>query len=211
MGAGCHPDRSAGPGNGPDRVARARRRLRTPGPRGARIGLPKPRRPGRGRGWRGWARRFSGLAPGTPIVRVGVIHGPNLGLLGRREPETYGRRSLEEINAALEEVAAELGAELEILQTNHEGEILDWIETMGNRVDGFLVNPAALTHTSVALRDGLLAVDRPFVEVHLSNPKAREPFRHHSYLADVAHGVVFGFGSESYLLGLRGLCAHLHG
>ncbi len=138
-----------------------------------------------------------------------MIHGPNLALLGRREPELYGTRSLEDIDTALTALAEELGAGLEVFQSNHEGRILDWIAAVADRVDGFLVNPAALTHTSVALRDALLAVDRPFVEVHLSNPKAREPFRHHSFLADVATGVVFGFGSESYLLGLRGLYAHL--
>jgi 3-dehydroquinate dehydratase II len=142
-------------------------------------------------------------------VRVGVLHGPNLRLLGRREPGVYGTATLQEIDGALQELARELVAEVEIFQSNHEGAILDWLEEAGPRVDGFLVNPGGLTHTSVALRDGLLAASRPFVEVHLSNPASREAFRHHSFLSDVATGVVFGFGPESYLLGLRGLLARL--
>ena len=142
-------------------------------------------------------------------MKIGVIHGPNLDRLGRREPELYGRMTLDEIDASVADEAQRLGADIEALQSNHEGRLLDAIGSMGDRVDGFLINPAGLTHTSVALRDALLAADRPFVEVHLSNPKAREPFRHHSYLSDIALGVVFGFGPESYLLGLRGLCRHL--
>lgn len=142
-------------------------------------------------------------------MRIGVLHGPNLRLLGRREPGVYGTATLKEIDGALEELARDLLAEVEIFQSNHEGAILDWLEDAGQRVDGFLVNPGGLTHTSVALRDGLLAASRPFVEVHLSNPASREAFRHNSFLSDVAVGVVFGFGPESYLLGLRGLLARL--
>ncbi len=142
-------------------------------------------------------------------TRVAVLHGPNLQLLGRREPELYGSRGLDEVNAELADLAEALGAEVEFYQSNHEGAILDWIDAASGRVQGFLVNPGALTHTSVALRDALLGVDRPFVEVHLSNTQAREPFRHRSLLADRAVGVVYGFGTESYLLGLRGLLAHL--
>ncbi len=142
-------------------------------------------------------------------MRVGVVHGPNLRTLGRREPEIYGSATLQDVEAELRALAAELGAEAEFFQSNHEGEILDWLESAGERVDGFVVNPGALTHTSVALRDGLLATGRPFVEVHLSNPASREPFRHHSFLSDVAAGVVYGFGPGSYLLGLRGLLARL--
>jgi 3-dehydroquinate dehydratase II len=142
-------------------------------------------------------------------VRVGVIHGPNLRLLGRREPEVYGTATLSDVNAALTELAGRLEVELETFQSNHEGEILDHVEDAAGRVDGFVINPGALTHTSVALRDALAGVDRPFVEVHLSNTAAREPFRHHSYLSGVAAGVVYGFGVESYLLGLRGLVARL--
>ncbi len=142
-------------------------------------------------------------------MRVAVVHGPNLQLLGRREPEVYGTRTLDDIGAALSSLAGELGVELEVFRSNHEGEILDFVDASSSRVDGYLVNPGALTHTSVALRDALVGVDRPFVEVHLSNTAAREPFRRHSYLSDVAAGVVFGFGSEGYLLGLRGLVALL--
>lgn len=142
-------------------------------------------------------------------MRVGVLHGPNLGTLGRREPAIYGSTTLEEVDASLRSLAAELGVEVESFQSNHEGELLDWLEGVAARMQGFVVNPGALTHTSVALRDGLLATGRPFVEVHLSNPAGRESFRHHSFLSDVAAGVVYGFGPESYLLGLRGLLARL--
>ncbi|HUG36457.1 MAG TPA: type II 3-dehydroquinate dehydratase [Candidatus Limnocylindrales bacterium] len=142
-------------------------------------------------------------------MRVAVVHGPNLRLLGRREPEVYGRVTLEEIDAALRDEAAGSGVEVEIFQSNHEGEILDFIEDASGRVDGFVVNAGALTHTSIALRDALVGVGRPFVEVHLSNTSAREPFRHTSFLAAVAVGVVYGFGVPSYLLGLRGLLGHL--
>jgi 3-dehydroquinate dehydratase II len=142
-------------------------------------------------------------------VRVAVLHGPNLRLLGRREPEVYGRDSLADVDAAVRGEAASLGVDVEFFQSNHEGALLDFIDEAGARVDGFLVNPGALTHTSIALRDALLGVARPFVEVHLSNTAAREPFRRHSYLSDVAQGVVLGFGVHSYLLGLRGLVARL--
>lgn len=142
-------------------------------------------------------------------LRVGVVHGPNLRLLGRREPEVYGTATLDEIDARIAALAAELGVEIETFQSNHEGELLDHLETAAERVDGFVVNAAALTHTSVALRDALAGVRRPFVEVHLSNTAAREDFRHHSFLAPVAAGVVYGFGVDSYLLGLRGLVARL--
>jgi 3-dehydroquinate dehydratase-2 len=142
-------------------------------------------------------------------VRIGVVSGPNLNLLGRREPAVYGRVTLAGIEARLALVAAELAVELETFQSNGEGELIDFVQRAGERVDGFLVNAGGLTHTSVALRDALLAVGRPFVEVHLSNPAARESFRHSSLLADVAVGVVAGFGAESYVLGLRGLAARL--
>ncbi len=142
-------------------------------------------------------------------MRVGVVHGPNLRLLGRREPEIYGSTTLDEVNAHLTELAAELRVELETFQSNREGEILDHIEEVSGRVDGLLVNAAGLTHTSVALRDALVGVGLPFVEVHLSNTAAREGFRTRSLLAPVAAGVVFGFGAGSYLLGLRGLVDRL--
>jgi 3-dehydroquinate dehydratase II len=142
-------------------------------------------------------------------VKIAVIHGANLRLLGTREPEVYGTDTLEAVNAKLAALAAELGVTLEPFQSNHEGEILDFIETAAKRVDGFLINPGAFTHTSIALLDAFLAVQRPFVEVHLSNLARREAFRHHSYLSGAAAGVVYGFGVQSYLLGLRGLAARL--
>jgi 3-dehydroquinate dehydratase II len=148
-------------------------------------------------------------AGGAPVRRVGVIHGPNLHLLGVREPEVYGATTLEGLNRALNSLASDLGVPLDTIQSNHEGVLVDWITEAAPGVDGFLVNAAGLTHTSVVLRDALLGVGRPFVEVHLSNTSAREPFRHRSLLADRAVGVVYGFGVESYLLGLRGLAAHL--
>ncbi len=142
-------------------------------------------------------------------MNIAVVHGPNLRLLGRREPEVYGSDTLADVNALLADEARGLGVELEFFQSNHEGEILDFLDTASARVEGFLVNPGALTHTSVALRDALTGVGRPFVEVHLSNTAAREPFRRNSFLSDVAAGVVFGFGTQSYVLGLRGLVARL--
>lgn len=142
-------------------------------------------------------------------MRVAVIHGPNLQLLGRREPHVYGTDTLEDVDRALGEVADELGVEVESFQSNHEGAILDFVDEASSRVDGFLLNPGALTHTSVALRDALTGVGRPFVEVHLSNTQAREDFRRRSLLSDVAAGVVYGFGPDSYLLGLRGMVALL--
>ncbi len=142
-------------------------------------------------------------------MRIAVIHGPNLRLLGRREPQVYGSASLESVDAALTTLADELGVELETFQSNHEGEILDFLEGAAERVAGFLVNPGGLTHTSVVLRDALVGVDRPFVEVHISNTASREPFRARSYLSPVAAGVVFGFGTQGYLLGLRGLVRRL--
>lgn len=144
-------------------------------------------------------------------MRIAVVHGPNLRLLGKREPEVYGTATLADIDEALTVLAGELGVEIETFQSNHEGELLDYIEDAGVRASGFVINPGALTHTSVALRDALTGVGRPFVEVHLSNTASREPFRHHSYLSGVAAGVVYGFGVQSYLLGLQGLVARLGG
>lgn len=143
-------------------------------------------------------------------MTVLVLHGPNLNRLGKREPGVYGSTTLAEIDAALTTQAAAAGASLVTFQSNHEGALIDRIHAAGDAgVTGILINPGGLTHTSVALRDALLAVAIPFVEVHLSNVHAREPFRRHSYLSDVAIGVVTGFGAESYALGLRGLLARL--
>lgn len=138
-----------------------------------------------------------------------VLHGPNLDALGSREPAVYGRLTRAEIDRRLEELAATLGCSIEFLQSNHEGVLIDSLYASQPRVDGFLVNPGALTHTSVALRDAVAAIGRPTVEVHLSNTAARESFRHHSLISAVALGVVQGFGAESYLLGLRALVTHL--
>ncbi|HEX6308880.1 MAG TPA: type II 3-dehydroquinate dehydratase [Longimicrobiales bacterium] len=142
-------------------------------------------------------------------MRVAVVSGPNLNLLGSREPEVYGSETLEQIGGRLRRLAAERDVELELFQSNAEGELIDYIQAAAERVDAFLVNAGGLTHTSVSLRDALIGVARPFVEVHLSNPAAREPFRHVSLLADRALGVVVGFGADSYVLGLQGLIARL--
>lgn len=142
-------------------------------------------------------------------MRIAVVHGPNLRLLGMREPDIYGSTTLDDINSSLTELAREIGVELEIFQSNHEGEILDFLEEVRGTVQGVLINPAGLTHTSVSLRDGLLGIGLPVVEVHISNPAAREEFRHRSYVGPIAVGTVAGFGENSYLLGLRGLLARL--
>lgn len=144
-------------------------------------------------------------------MRIGVLNGPNLNLLGRREPRHYGARTLPEIEALLRARANEEGVSLTFFQSNVEGEIVDWVQETAEVVDAWLVNAAALTHTSVALRDAIAASDRPFVEVHLSNVFAREPFRHRSLLADLAIGVITGFRSHSYLLGLEALVRYLRG
>jgi 3-dehydroquinate dehydratase-2 len=138
-----------------------------------------------------------------------ALHGPNLNLLGTREPGLYGSASLEQINAELHLRAAELGATIDCFQSNHEGALVDRIHQARGAVDGILINAGAYTHTSIALRDALLGVAIPYVELHLSNVHAREPFRHGSYLADRAVGVICGFGPGSYRLALEGLVAHL--
>ena len=137
------------------------------------------------------------------------MNGPNLNLLGEREPEIYGRASLAEIERSTKEHARSLGVECTWIQTNHEGELVEAIQGLKGRAHGAVINAAAFTHTSLAVRDALLAVRVPFVEVHLSNIFAREPERRRSLLADLAVGVVTGFGPESYRLGLEGLVKHL--
>jgi 3-dehydroquinate dehydratase-2 len=144
-------------------------------------------------------------------VRIAVLNGPNLNLLGAREPELYGRDTLADVEAAVRAQAAALGVECAWTQTNHEGELVEAIQALRSTVDGALVNAAAFTHTSLAVRDALLAVRVPFVEVHLSNIFGREAERRHSVLADLAVGVVVGFGADSYRLGLDGLVRHLAG
>src|SRR5882724_10943606 len=142
-------------------------------------------------------------------MRIAVLNGPNLNLLGQREPEIYGRVSLAEIESMVREAARAQGAEIEWLQTNHEGALVDAVQGLRGRVDGALINAAALTHSSLALRDALLAVRVPFVELHLSNIFAREPERRHSMIADLALGMVTGFGPQSYLLALQALVGRL--
>lgn len=142
-------------------------------------------------------------------MHIAVLNGPNLNLLGEREPELYGRTTLAEIEAATRERARALGVECSWTQSNHEGELVEAIQALKGRADGAVINAAAFTHTSLAVRDALLAVRIPFVEVHLSNLFAREPERRRSVLADLAVGVVTGFGAESYRLGLEGLVGYL--
>jgi 3-dehydroquinate dehydratase-2 len=142
-------------------------------------------------------------------MRLLLVNGPNLNLLGTREPGLYGARTLPQIEAELADRAAALGAELQCYQSNHEGALVDRIHAAREGTDGILINAGAYTHTSVALRDALLAVAIPFVELHLSNVHAREAFRHHSHLADRAVGVICGFGPASYRLALEGLVGHL--
>ncbi|MFN9548247.1 MAG: type II 3-dehydroquinate dehydratase [Cyanobacteriota bacterium] len=144
-------------------------------------------------------------------MRVLLLNGPNLNLLGLREPGLYGSATLEGIETELERQARALGVTMECFQSNHEGALVDRIQAARGQADGILINAGAFTHTSIALRDALLAVALPFVEVHLSNVHGREAFRHHSFLADKALGVICGFGATSYSLALQGLVAHLGG
>lgn len=138
------------------------------------------------------------------MAKILVIHGPNLNLLGSREVDVYGKTTIDEINGALKKAGKEKGADIEIMQSNHEGEIVDVIgKARQNKINAILINPAAYTHTSVAIRDAIAACGVPAVEVHISNIYAREEFRHTSLIAPVAKGQVSGFGKTSYLLGLE--------
>lgn len=146
----------------------------------------------------------------TDKYRILVINGPNLNLLGKREPTIYGHQTLADISIQLDEQGQQLGVELEHFQSNHEGAIVDRIHQAMGVIDFIIINPGALTHTSVALRDALLGVAIPFIEVHLSNVHAREPFRHHSYLSDQAVGVICGLGSLGYQFALNAAVSQLH-
>jgi len=137
------------------------------------------------------------------MKKVLVIHGPNLQLLGTREPDVYGTFSLEDINGQLHAMAKDMGLGLEILQSNHEGDIVDAIGKASGKFDAIIINPAAYTHTSVALRDAITGTGVPTIEIHLSNIHTREEFRHHSMIAAVCRGQICGFGANSYILGLQ--------
>lgn len=137
-----------------------------------------------------------------------VLNGPNLNMLGTREPATYGHETLADVEALCQRSAAEQGLEVEFRQTNHEGQLIDWIHQARGRCAGILINPGAWTHTSVAIRDALVAAELPVIEVHLSNVHKREEFRHHSFVSGIAVGVLCGFGTHGYRMGLAHF-AHL--
>lgn len=140
-------------------------------------------------------------------MRILVLHGPNLNLLGKREPEIYGHQTLADIDASLRASAKLLAVEIECFQSNHEGELIDRIQAAMGQAEGILINPGGYTHTSVALRDALVASRLPIVEVHLSNVFARESFRQHSYVSPIAVGVISGLGAQGYRFGLEALVA----
>ncbi len=147
--------------------------------------------------------------PGS-AKRVLVLSGPNLNLLGTREPDVYGATTLDDIEQALEALAKQLGATVECRQSNQEGQLIDWLHDARNAFDAVVINPGGLTHTSVSLRDAISAAALPAVEVHISNTQAREPFRHASVTAAVCVGTVSGFGKDSYTLGLRAIVDYLN-
>jgi 3-dehydroquinate dehydratase-2 len=145
----------------------------------------------------------------SKLARILVLHGPNLNLLGQREPEVYGRKTLAQIDADLATRAKELDVEIECFQSNHEGELVDRVQQAMGNAGGILINPAGFTHSSVALRDALAAVALPVIEVHLSNVYARESFRQHSFVSPIAMGVISGLGAHGYLLALEAMAIHL--
>lgn len=138
-------------------------------------------------------------------LKVLVIHGPNLNMLGKREPEIYGKRTLDEINAGLENLGKKLGLVVETFQSNHEGAIVEKIQEASATQKGIIINPAAYTHTSIAIRDALLAIDIPIIEIHISNIYKREPFRHKSLISDVATAQITGLGIKGYDVALNAL------
>jgi len=140
------------------------------------------------------------------MKKIVVLHGPNLNRLGTREPSVYGSTTLAQLDASLQKKAADAHIKLTCVQSNHEGALIEAIHQAGdNKVNYLIINPAAFTHTSIALRDALIAVSIPFIEVHISNIYAREAFRHHSYLSDIAQGVISGLGVNGYLLALQAI------
>lgn len=143
-------------------------------------------------------------------MKILVLNGPNLNLLGQREPEVYGNKTLKDIIQDLTDEAEQADIELSHLQSNREYELIEKIHQSFNKIDFIIINPAAFTHTSVAIRDALLGVDIPFIEVHLSNVHARESFRHHSYLSDIAKGVICGFGAQGYSFALQSVIKEMN-
>ncbi|HEY6972773.1 MAG TPA: type II 3-dehydroquinate dehydratase [Nitrospiraceae bacterium] len=143
------------------------------------------------------------------MIRILILHGPNLNLLGSREQSVYGTAPLDEVDAAISKLAEELAVEVDIRQSNSEGELVTWIQEARSGYQGIVINPAGYTHTSIAIRDALAAVNLPTIEVHLSNIHRREEFRHRSYVAGVATGQIAGLGPTGYLLALRGLHDYL--
>ena len=149
------------------------------------------------------------MAKNTKLKKILVIHGPNLNMLGKREPDLYGHQSLDEINAALKAQADRLGLFIETFQSNHEGDIVDKIQQAHDSFHGIIINPAAYTHTSIAIRDALIMLDIPVIEIHLSNIYKRESFRHSSMISDIATAQVAGFGPYGYTLALKGMAQEL--
>lgn len=135
-------------------------------------------------------------------VKILVLNGPNLNMLGVREPEIYGSETLDDIRAACMSRGAELGAEIDFRQTNSESDLIDWIQQSRRKFNGIVINPAAFTHTSVAIHDALIVSELPVIELHLSNIFSREPWRHHSYVSSVARGIISGFGAHGYVLAI---------